>query len=225
MRLILCRHGDVLEAGDGAAWLARGDDPPLAPAGVEQALRLAAALSRARIRPAAVLSGPPRRMRQHAAIRATRLGLGGPPVIDERLSEIDCGACNGLSTREIEARCSRRHMDGWNRDGLWPSCGRRIAQQDAFRETVRAFTDGVPWGRCGSNGTVVAVTGHATLKCLGDLMRRRAGCDLPGAWRRVDPGNVCQLFYHWSTPHVVSWNDDPAAIRLGRRGPAGTDRR
>ncbi len=94
-RLFLVRHGEPEEWARGVC--CGRLDPGLSAAGVEQALRAASALARARID--AVYSSPSRRALETAAHVAA-----AEVQVDERLREIDFGAFEGMTSEQAELR-------------------------------------------------------------------------------------------------------------------------
>lgn len=213
MRLILCRHGNTFTPGEPAVWLGADDDPPLTVEGAGQSRRLGDALVGARIVPCAIFCGPLLRMYAFAEILSARMNLDAPPVVDQRLSEIDHGCWNGLSNEEVVERFGGRDFYDWYERNIWPSSGWASAETD-FHGAVRRFIHDVG-GKYDAEQTVIAITGHGVLKCLGLQMRKKAEAGLPRGWHRVDTGNICDLICGGDRIRAVSWNERPD-LALGR---------
>ena len=104
MTILLIRHGETRwnreRRHQGRL------DSPLTGRGIAQALALGALLARLPEAAAApVVSSPQGRARRTAAIICRQLGGFRELRIDARLRELTLGAWDGLSYREIEARC------------------------------------------------------------------------------------------------------------------------
>jgi probable phosphoglycerate mutase len=107
--VVLVRHGQT-ESSLRLAYSGRAD-VALTPAGREQARRVAAQLAGAGID--AVFTSPLRRARDTA--QAIADATGAPLSIDERLTEIDYGAFEGLDRAGASARFGAA-FDGWRAD-------------------------------------------------------------------------------------------------------------
>jgi broad specificity phosphatase PhoE len=183
VRILLLRHGQSTWNAEGRwqGWA----DPPLSPAGREQADRAGAAIA-TRLATAGgpgvarVVSSDLRRARETAQIVARHLGAGEPEV-DSGLRERDVGEFSGLTRAEIEAR--------W--PGLLAGPGPHAAPGaeplEAFTERVLAALRRVtePW-------PVLAVTHGGAIRAV----ERHAGdpdgrppANLAGRWVTLDgPG-------------------------------------
>lgn len=187
MRFLLVRHGET-------TWnLERRyqgrTDVELCAAGLATARGIATALAGAHV--TLLLASPLRRARATAGIVGEALG-GLPTVVDERLSEIDFGAWQGLTQEEVKAR--------------WPQALRLWKQApQAMRfpggeslgealERLRAFLRHPPWEGRTVSGDVLAVS-HAGLIRLAAVLAQRRPL---GQLRQiaVDPGAVHA--FEWS---------------------------
>lgn len=123
--LILVRHS-ITSASVAGRNLGRSDDPPLAPEGVDLAVRLAgtlaaelAELPHDELR---LLSSPALRCRQTAAPIAAVVGMAeGVIEIEDGLMEIDYGAWDGLTAEECRARDPELRA-AWEADPYATSC-------------------------------------------------------------------------------------------------------
>jgi len=119
--LILVRHGQV--AANARGLLLGRADPPLTPAGHDQAAALAAALPR----PDRIVSSPLRRARETAAVlagRASGTGDGEGVEVDPRWIEMDYGALDGRPPHALSERSWQR----WRADPDYvPAGGESLA--------------------------------------------------------------------------------------------------
>lgn len=137
--LILVRHATTAASADGRN-LGQATDPPLAPAGVELADRLAGTLAaelselpHAELR---LLSSPAQRCHQTMAPIARRLGHDADAVtIEPGLLEIDYGAWDGLTAEECRQRDPEVRA-AWEADPYATRCPSGESGQDVAR---RAF--------------------------------------------------------------------------------------
>jgi broad specificity phosphatase PhoE len=111
-RLILVRHAAT--SWTGHRYCGRSD-PPLSPAGLAQASRLAACLAAEAGPITGIVTSPLRRARRTASIIAAALGRAELSV-DDRWQETDFGRAEGLTFDEVEA--------------AWPDLSARLAAGD-----------------------------------------------------------------------------------------------
>ncbi len=122
MKLLLVRHGNTFEAGETPVRVGAKEDLALTAAGEVQARALADQMTATGLLPDAYVTGPLQRTRRHCELIAEALN-GGPPVVDDRLTEIDYGPWGGLSDAEISIRFgpgATAELDAWNRESRWP---------------------------------------------------------------------------------------------------------
>lgn len=213
-RLIFVRHGNTFCPNEKAVWLGPLDDLPLVAEGKRQAISLAEALLGSGTKPAAIFCGPLQRMLRFAEILARGLNLGEPPIIDQRLTEIDYGGWRGLSNEEVIERFGECEFFGWYEGNFWPNSASWNSNERDFNELVRSFVRYVV-SEYGVDQTVIAVTSHGVLKCLGEsLGQRRAGPHWP-SFHRVNTGNFCDLICGQESVHVISWNESPNRMLRG----------
>ncbi len=121
MPLILARHGNTFGPGDKVVWCGARTDLPLVEKGLEQANAIGAALSKASIKPAAIVCGPLIRTRQTASAIAEKTGFPEHGIgVVESLREVDYGAWEGKSNDEIRAEFGPDDITQWQSHGIRP---------------------------------------------------------------------------------------------------------
>ncbi len=120
MTLYLLRHGNTFATGETPVIVGRGQDLPLTQEGEAQASRAAAYLQGSDLQPARVYCGNLKRTRRTAEIICDALQLP-PPVIDERLTEIDYGDWSGLAGEEVQTRFGVAEWEAWEREAIMPA--------------------------------------------------------------------------------------------------------
>ena len=140
--LLFARHGNTFGPGDKVVWVGRETDLPLVEKGLRQATAAAEALRRRDLIPDAIYCASLQRTRRFAEIVAQSLGLP-PPVIDNRLDELDYGAWAGRSNDEILALdpSVSAAMDAWNTADTWPEQASWVSRYDIVIEGLRAFAE------------------------------------------------------------------------------------
>jgi 2,3-bisphosphoglycerate-dependent phosphoglycerate mutase len=124
--ILLARHGETDWNRDNR--FQGHADPPLNPAGREQAQALAAALAAEPL--AAVYTSPLRRAAQTAEIIAKRHALRAKPL--EGLREVDVGSWQGLMRDDVERRYPEQfrrwlgYGEGWEDGESYEEMGRRV---------------------------------------------------------------------------------------------------
>jgi len=154
VELVFVRHALPvrIDAAEGAA------DPGLAPLGIEQAERLAAALEREPID--AIVTSPQRRARETAQPLARRLGR--PAVVVEGVAEFDPGATSYVPVEELKAAGDPR----WHllaRGELYSTDIDPVEFRQRVVEAVESIVTGHPGGRVvvfSHAGAINAYTGH-----------------------------------------------------------------
>lgn len=165
-RLIFVRHGQT-------DWNLQGRyqgraDIELCAMGLASARRIAARLRGRRV--GLLLTSPLRRAGATAALIGAALG-DLPCRVDERLTEIDFGAWQGLTQEEIKARWPQL-LRSWKRapeTARFPD-GERL--EDA-RERMSDFLRRPPWGDAGGEPCVVAVCHAGPIRIAGLLAEGR----------------------------------------------------
>ncbi|RWH78055.1 histidine phosphatase family protein [Mesorhizobium sp.] len=210
MRIILSRHGNTFSTGAKAIWIGGRADPPLVLEGERQAWRLGIALRRARRIPSAVFCSPLRRTNTFAEIALATSGARRSPVPDWRLSEIDYGDWEGLSNIEVVRRFGGRVFFDWYRRSIWPISNWKT-DQNVYVDAIDRFL--LDLRRCcGSTETILVVTAHGPLKCIGRRLMGGFG-DFPAAQlARVDTGNICELEMGDTFLRPVTWNERPDVL-------------
>jgi probable phosphoglycerate mutase len=195
-RLIVVRHG-------ATAWNAEGryttrTDMPLSPAGLEQARATAAALAGEPID--RVFCSPLSRARTTGELIAAALPQPVEVLVDERLTEIDAGPFEGLTTAQINAGPLAEAHARWHADTADPATPAGAEPLDSARDRAAAFfadASALP-------GTTLAATHGSFARVL--VAAVVLGAD-PAAHRRLWLGNG-----HWAViefddrPRLVAWN-------------------
>ena len=215
MNLILSRHGNTFTPGETAVWTGSTNDLPLVEKGLEQAEAFAKALKAQGVRPAAVYCGPLKRTRAYAGLVVERLGLAVPPVVDERLQELDYGEWTGLTNDMVKERFGEAALKAWDERCEWPpkdkgGWGGSPEETEAeAREFVAELQE-----QYGASDTVVAVTSNGRLRYFlaladGELERR-----VKEGTFKVKTGAVGKLVFADGRAAVAYWNADPAKTKL-----------
>ncbi len=140
MEILFARHGNTFDPGDRVVWVGRETDLPLVEKGLAQATAAAEALRRAGLIPDAIFAASLKRTRRFAEIVAATLGLP-PPMIDERLDEVDYGRWAGRTNDEIAAEgpAAVAAMEAWNSSDAWPADAGWVSRQDEILQAVWDF--------------------------------------------------------------------------------------
>lgn len=192
--LILVRHATTAASESGRN-LGRASDPPLAPAGQELALRLAATLAAEleelphdELR---LVTSPALRCRQTASALTHGVGVAPDAIeTDAGLLEIDYGAWDGLTAEEARARDPDR---------------RRAWEADPYRT------------RCpgGESGADVARRAFAVLAPIETwLAEDRARCAIVVAHNHVNRLRLCALLGWPMRDYRERLANDPGAYSL-----------
>ncbi|WP_404926464.1 histidine phosphatase family protein [Mesorhizobium sp. ORM16] len=210
MKVIFSRHGNTFSTAAKAIWIGGQTDPPLVLEGERQARRLGIALRRARRIPSAAFCSPLRRTSAYAEIALATSGAMRSPIPDSRLSEIDYGDWEGLSNIEVVRRFGARVFFDWYRRSIWPISNWNTDQNvyvdaiDSFLLDLRRYRE--------PTGTILVVTAHGPLKCIGRRLMGRFG-DYPiRQLARVDTGNISELEMGDAFLRPVTWNERPDVL-------------
>jgi broad specificity phosphatase PhoE len=162
-RIVLVRHGAT--AWTGRRYCGRSD-PELSPAGLEQARAAAIDVGGLVAMGTPVIASPSRRTLETAHLVADR--FGGPITIDERLSEVDFGAAEGLPFESVGRR--------------WPVIAKRLLAGDfdidwpdgesatAFRTRLSGFAEAL----ASTSGDLVVVSHAGPIAALAALLSRES---------------------------------------------------
>ncbi|MFD2345721.1 hypothetical protein GHK62_13600 [Sinorhizobium terangae] len=211
MKIIFSRHGNTFPASMKAKWIGGEADPPLVLEGERQAGQLGTALRSARCIPSATFCSPLQRTRTYAEIALAISGARRPTVPDLRLSEIDYGNWEGLSNIEVVRRFGAREFFDWYRRSIWPMSNWKT-ERSVYFDAIDSFL-GELKRSYGPTETILVVTAHGPLKCIGWRLMGKFG-NLPVAQlARVDTGNICELEMGNDFLQPVTWNEPPGVLR------------
>jgi broad specificity phosphatase PhoE len=190
-RLILLRHGEPDETVHGRCYGRL--DPGLSPLGREQILHTWRILDNQPV--TALYSSPSRRAIESANLRAVNFPAA---AVDERLREIDFGAFEGLTYREISSRYPQRYHEWMTQptDVLFPG-GESFATMSA---RVGDALDAIR--RLHSGETVVTVS-HGGVNRVA-LMH---ALDL-------DPRHIFRLAQTYACVNVIDYIGDEPVVRV-----------
>ncbi|MDE3775498.1 histidine phosphatase family protein [Sinorhizobium meliloti] len=211
MKIIFSRHGNTFSPGEKVVWIGGQIDPPLVREGRRQARHLGRALQAARRIPLATFCSPLQRTRSYAEIALAIVRERRPPISDWRLDEIDYGRWNGLSNDEVIQRFGLHEFNDWYHKSTWPKSKNWKTDPLSYREAIGSFLEEL---ECcyGSAETILVVTAHGPLKCIGRSLAAQLA-DLPAAQlARVDPGNICELEVRRGLLRPILWNEPPGAL-------------
>ncbi len=195
MRLLLVRHGETERNREGRV-LGQGNQT-LTEEGRRQATAVAGALTREGI--TTIYSSPLKRAVETAETIGDKLGLPVQVVAD--LAEVDAGALDGMTSKDMRARYPD-FMALWDRDpgsAVMPG-GESLAhaQQRAWR-SVQSFLGEHP------DGNVVAVSHNFT---IGTLVCKALGLPLASFRHvRIDLGSVSTVELREGRNRLVLLND------------------
>jgi probable phosphoglycerate mutase len=204
--LILARHSITAASAEGRN-LGQRTDPPLAPAGVELAVRLGVALAAEldelphdQLR---LVTSPARRCRETAEGLAAPLGIATAGIeVEPGLLEIDYGTWDGLTAEECTARDPELRAR-WEADPYETRC---------------------PGGESGRD---VAERSFAVLDPIEEwLAEDRARCAVVVAHNHVNRVRLCALFGWPMREYRARVTQDPAGYNvIGLGGPTPVVRR
>ncbi len=201
MKLLLCRHGNTFGPGDTPVWVGKTQDLPLVESGRNQAHAVATAIEKHHAVPAAVYCASLRRTREFADILIRHLKFPSPPVIDERLDELDYGDWGGLTGEEVKRKFGSEAVTAWETNAImptnchWdPTAAVALAEAQSFISEMHS--------RHGADDSVVVVTSNGRLKFFAKaLSLRNVG--------KVATGHVCRIEIHEQHSKVDFWNIAP----------------
>lgn len=210
MKLLLARHGNTFSPDMTPVFVGARDDMPLVEEGLRQAERFAQLLRLRSTNIDAVYCGPLKRTRQFAEIVISSLQLPSPPVIDERLNELDYGEWSGKTNDEVIARFGEDVLAGWNDNSIWPHhCGWQSSPEEIAQQAATFVKD---LNKKYSNGqTVLLVSSNGRLRYF--LKMVPAVFDQKAADKslKVAPGNFCQMDFTEGKASLDFWNESPKA--------------
>lgn len=213
MHIILSRHGNTFSNGEETVWIGAREDPPLTDEGRRQAHALGKAMKAATLELAAVHCGPLQRTREYARIVTLVLGQDRPPVVDERLREIDYGAWSGLSSDEIARRFGEKELSRWRRDGVWPRGAEWRPSESEILGNVRSMLSAALDAH-GPGGCVLLVTSNGIMRFFLKFLVEGLGCRADPGKGRVATGRICEIAYgdDGAGCEILSWNAVPETV-------------
>jgi probable phosphoglycerate mutase len=199
VRLFLARHGET--PGNREMRYLGTVDQPLAPSGIEQAERLAAALGPLPL--AAVYASPLRRAAETG--RRIAAARGSDLRVDERLREQCFGAWEGLTRAEVLEKGDREPLLRWEADlSLAPPGGESLA---SVQERMIALVEDL---RREHAGAWVALVSH--VGPIKALLCAALGAPLATARHLfLDPGTLT----------VLDWGERPVVRLFNAHGHLG----
>jgi broad specificity phosphatase PhoE len=207
--LILARHGNTFNPGDKVTFVGARNDLPLVESGIQQATLVGQSLLAKGICLDAIFCGPLKRTRQFAEIIRTILAFDRPPIVDERLNELDYGQWSGLTDTEVIEKFGQSDFDNWNKNGIWPK--EAFAESDSeINSQIASF---VMHLKCNYEAcqNVLAISSNGKLRYFLRL--------IPGLWEsasqanqlKVATGKICLFQFQSEFPQMKmpGWNLDP----------------
>lgn len=213
MKLFLARHGNTFAPGQKVVWTGGDYDIPLVEKGREQAGTLAAVLARKNIALSDIYCGSLKRTLEYAEIIAGHLKIQKPPVIDDRLNEIDYGNWTGLSGGEIEKKYGKDELEAWNTDSTWPKNAGWSGTEQATIDKIIQFTNEIT-PRYDESETVLVVSSNGKLRYFLKLIPYEFEKRIKSQAFKVKTGNICRLDIHKSEIRLVFWNIGPNRISI-----------
>ncbi|CAL1240935.1 putative phosphoglycerate mutase [Candidatus Methylocalor cossyra] len=207
MRLILARHGNTFNLGEKVVWIGAQTDLPLVDKGREQAREIGFGLSRAKLKPDVILTGPLARMRETAAIVAGVVGCPAASLkVDDRLQDLDYGLWEGKSSVEIARQFGHDALLAWECGNRWPNnAGWQPSQQKVIDNINSILSMGAidDWY---NDKTVLAVSSSGIFR----LMSRLVGV-IPDL-AKIATGHISLIETSASKTHVHGWNIHPGSL-------------
>ncbi|TIP18397.1 histidine phosphatase family protein [Mesorhizobium sp.] len=208
MKLILSRHGNTFESGAKVMWVGRKTDLPLTAEGCRQAEHLGNALSRAGAMLRGVYCGPLRRTRRYAEIVANQIGGTLSPCVDSRLTEIDYGAWEGLTSHEIIVQFGREELEAWEHSSVWPASSGWSPSETSLAHGASAFVEDLARTH-GDDSVILAVTSNGVLRYFLRLAENAPNEKTGGRPGKVATGNISILESRDGNCRIHAWNIAP----------------
>jgi len=203
-RLILARHGNTFRPEENPVWVGARTDLPLVAKGIAQAHTLGSALRQAKVILDDILSGPLQRTAETARIVAETLNLNASCVrIDNRLTEIDYGLWEGLSTTEIEDAGGGPELAAWNNKSIFPASPQWTPQENELFASIRSFLSDI------RDETTLAITSNGILRFFARLAKN---CDSMTDYK-VSTGNICVMERGDGNWRIEHWNQLPDILK------------
>lgn len=208
MHLILSRHGNTFKPEDKPFFVGSGQDLPLVASGLQQANALAEALSKAKISPAAIYTGPLLRTNSYGKMIKDYLKLSIEVVVDKRLNELDYGDWGGLSDDQIVERFGKEKFDDWAQRSIWPEGCAWGDKEENVMEAVQSFAYELT-ERHEKHDTVLVISSNGRLRYFLTLLVGKFAEMKKAGKFKVGTGKICLL--EWDGAFKLNgWNLDPA---------------
>jgi broad specificity phosphatase PhoE len=209
MRVVLVRHGNTFSPGEAAVWVGARTDLALVEKGRHQAEEVANQLGRAGMTINTIFAGPLRRTAETAAIIAKIAGIAPDSVVtDRRLTEIEYGDWEGLTSDNIRQRFGNAEIDGWEHNNAWPQAANWPSTKREVVARVREFFEAMgPQSPQHENAIDVVVSSNGIFRLFAESL------GLPTTGSKMATGNISLLTRaagnRWQ---VERWNAAPGSL-------------
>lgn len=203
IRIILARHGNTFRPEENPVWVGARSDLPLVEKGIAQAHHLGSVMRHAHLVPDMILTGPLQRTRETATIIADILNIAAKIKIDPRLTEIDYGAWEGLSTAEIVQSGGGDELTAWDKQAIFPTSPRWNPSETHLQTNVESVLRDV------TQPLSLIVTSNGILRFFARVaVNRDAFPD-----RKVATGHVCVMEKSDEGWRISQWNQNPDSLK------------
>ena len=211
MEFILARHGNTFSPGQPSVWAGAKNDLTLVESGRQQAITLASGLRQAGLIPSAVYCGPLQRTVEYASIVAQTLKLSAPPIVEERLNEIDYGQWSGLTNEQVAAKFGQQVLDDWNNKCIWPAVGEWQGSQFKIQSEIVSLIDELKL-KHGQSENILLVTSNGRLRYFLTLVPNELEKHIQSQSFKVTTGNVCMMRLVGEGLELHAWNLSPGLL-------------
>jgi probable phosphoglycerate mutase len=210
-RIILLRHGNTFAPGEEAVWVGARTDLALVEKGRWQAEEAGKQIHQAGLVVNSIVTGPLRRTTETAAIVAATVGFPQTSiVVDPRLTELDYGDWEGLSSTEIRRRFGDDDIDGWESRSQWPRGANWPSTKDDVLERLRHVFDEITQRPATQDNAIsLIVSSNGIFRLVAETL------GLPAADRKMATGNMSLLVGKSGAWDVERWNIAPAILAAG----------
>jgi probable phosphoglycerate mutase len=209
MRVVLVRHGNTFSPGEAAVWVGARTDLALVEKGRQQAEEVANQLGRAGMTINRIFAGPLRRTAETAAIIAKIAGIAPDSVVtDRRLTEIDYGDWEGLTSDDIRRRYGNAEIDGWEHNNAWPQAANWPATKREVVARVLEFFEAMgPQSPEHQNAIEMVVSSNGIFRLFAESL------GLPTTGSKMATGNISLLTRSAGNRWQVEWwNAAPGSL-------------
>lgn len=202
-RVILVRHGNTFRPEDTPVWVGARSDMPLVEKGIAQAHNLGSVMRHAHLVPDMILTGPLQRTRETATIIADILNMSPKIKIDSRLTEIDYGAWEGLSTTEIVQSGGGDELMAWDKQAIFPITPGWNPSETQLQENAASVL------REMTGPLSLIITSNGILRFFARLASNRDA--FPD--RKVATGHICVMERDGDDWRIIVWNQNPDVLK------------